>query len=52
MYFLPSRVPMQVDMVDEQTPHSVEYRNDDHGEELEEGEDVGSIPHVVLSVGL
>jgi hypothetical protein len=33
---LPSRVPAQIDLVYEETPQSVKYREDDHGEKLEE----------------
>jgi hypothetical protein len=45
------RVPAHVGLVDEETPHGVEYCEDDHGEELEEGEDVGSTPHVSRGMG-
>jgi hypothetical protein len=48
---LTRRVPAHVGLVDEETPHGVEYCEDDHGEELEEGEDVGSTPHVSRGMG-
>jgi hypothetical protein len=48
---LTRRVPAHVGLVDEETPHGVEYCEDDHGEKLEEGEDVGSTPHVSRGTG-
>jgi hypothetical protein len=45
-----SSVTAPVDMVDEETPQSMDHGEDYHGKELKEGEDVGFCPHVLYCV--
>jgi hypothetical protein len=41
-----SSVMAQIDLMNEETPQCVDHCEDDHGKELEKGEDVGFVPHI------